>query len=537
MMTKRVESHDQNSLPCPRRSLSSWAALERLAENAKDFSIRDAFRDDPKRFEKFHSQSCGILLDYSKQPITSDIKEKLLALAEDCELAGWRSRMFGGETINESENRAVLHTALRSPAGLSIKAGGEDISLKIHATRARMKAFSEHIRQEKRFRHIVNIGIGGSDLGSRMANEALKPFTDRFFDMHYVSNLDPAHLSETLRVCDPSKTLFIVTSKTFTTQETMMNALHAKAWLDDALGPESVCSHFVAVTQNVSKASKFGLDPEHIFPMWDWVGGRYSLWSAVGLPLCISIGFDQFQAFLDGAHEMDRHFLDAPFEQNLPVLLALVGIWNRTFLKRDILALLPYSQLLDKFPAFIQQLDMESNGKSVGRDGRPVSYPTGPIIFGEAGTNGQHAFYQLFHQGTTIVPCEFIGIKHSEYDYPESHKTLLANVIGQTKALMDGQNDPDAQKQLDGNRPSVTLMLERLDPRTLGSLIALYEHKVFTQGIVWNINSFDQWGVELGKTVSGQVLKRMELALESKGSLQGTDSSTQALIDAARKDQ
>lgn len=534
-MKNHSERPTTDSPPCPRRSLGSWAVLEGLARESQDFSIKGAFATDSRRFKKLHTEACGILIDISKQAVTPEIVNQLTRLARECDLEGWRARMFGGEAINDSEGRAVLHTALRAPEGVPVTTGGRDVAAQIHETLGRMKAFSRTIRAEGRFRHIVNIGIGGSDLGPHMANEALKPFTAREIDVHYVSNVDAAHLGEALRVCDPQATLFIVTSKTFTTQETMTNALSAKAWLQEKLKREDVREHFVAVTQNIAKAEAFGVSGGRIFPMWDWVGGRYSLWSAVGLTLCLSLGFAHFRSMLDGAHAMDRHFLEAPLEENLPVLLALTGVWNRTFLGHSVLALLPYSQLLHKFPSFVQQLDMESNGKSVDRDGRRVSYPTGPIVFGEPGTNGQHAFYQLLHQGTTIVPCEFIAVGQSEYDFEGHQSKLLSNVIGQSKALMDGQADPDPQKRFEGNRPSTTLALKRLDPFTLGALIALYEHKIFTQGVIWNLNSFDQWGVELGKTIAGQVLKHLEPGgAPGRLSSDESDSSTLGLIEALR---
>lgn len=534
-MKNHSERPTTDSPPCPRRSLGSWAVLEGLAREAQAFSIKDAFVGDSRRFKKLHTEACGILLDISKQAVTPEIVTQLTRLARECDLEGWRARMFGGEAINCTEGRAVLHTALRAPEGVPVTTGGRDVAAQIHETLGRMKAFSRTIRAEGRFRHIVNIGIGGSDLGPHMASEALKPFTAREIDVHYVSNVDAAHLGEALRVCDPQATLFIVTSKTFTTQETMTNAQSAKAWLQENLKREDVREHFVAVTQNIAKAEAFGVSGGRIFPMWDWVGGRYSLWSAVGLTLCLSLGFAHFRSMLDGAHAMDRHFLEAPLEENLPVLLALTGVWNRTFLGHSVLALLPYSQLLHKFPSFVQQLDMESNGKSVDRDGRQVSYPTGPIVFGEPGTNGQHAFYQLLHQGTTIVPCEFIAVGQSEYDFEGHQSKLLSNVIGQSKALMDGQADSDPQKRFEGNRPSTTLALKRLDPFTLGALIALYEHKIFTQGVIWNLNSFDQWGVELGKTIAGQVLKHLEPGgAPGRLSSDESDSSTLGLIEALR---
>lgn len=530
-MTQRKEREELHS--SPRTSLAAWKALLDLAREARSFSIREAFASDPRRFDRFHAQACGILLDYSKQAVTPAVMDQLFQLAGECDLAGWRTRMFGGVAINESENRAVLHTALRAPAGQTAMADGVNISPLIHDTLSRMKAFCEQVHTDKAFTSVVNIGIGGSDLGPHMANEALKPFADAELRTHYVSNVDAAHLYGVLKECDPARTLFIVTSKTFTTQETMTNAQSAKLWLQQELETADVAEHFAAVTQNTDKAEAFGIRRDRIFPIWDWVGGRYSLWSAVGLPLCLSVGYENFKALLEGAHAMDRHFLEAPFEKNLPVLLALTGMWNRTFLEHAVLALLPYSQLLHKFPSFIQQLDMESNGKSVDRDGTPVPYPTGPVIFGESGTNGQHAFYQLLHQGTTVVPCEFIAVVQSDYPSLDHQQKLLSHAIGQTKALMDGKADPDPQKRFDGNRPSSTLVLRHLDPYTLGALVALYEHKIFTQGVLWNLNSFDQWGVELGKKIAGQVLPSLSSEALSADT-PDLDSSTRALVDAVR---
>lgn len=515
---------------CPRQELEPWKALEGLARESARTDIRALFSADPMRFERFSATACDVLLDYSKTSISAPVFSGLIALARACDFEKWRAAMYAGEAINGSEGRAVLHTALRSPQGVPVVTGGADVSPLIHETLARMKRFSDQVRTERRFTHIVNIGIGGSDLGPHMANQALRPFSDRELCMHYVSNADAAHLAEVLRVCEPERTLFIVTSKTFTTQETITNARSALEWMREKVGPEASCDHFAAVTQSTEKARELGISEDRIFPMWDWVGGRYSLWSAVGLALCISIGFENFRAMLDGAHNMDTHFLNAPLESNLPVLLALAGVWHRTFLRHGVLALLPYSQSLHKFPAFIQQLDMESNGKSVDRDGRVVPYPTGPIVFGEAGTNGQHAFHQLLHQGTTVTPCEFIAVAASEYSYPDHNRKLLSNVIGQTRALMEGKVDSDPQKRLTGNRPSVTIALKRLDPRGLGALVALYEHKVFTQGIIWNLNSFDQWGVELGKDVARNILRQIqsgELEDETSGLC---DSSTAGLL-------
>ena len=517
-----------------RSDLPAWTALQAMAKKAKTYNVSKMFASDPERFGRFHAEIDGMLIDYSKQCVDDDIMHALFALAKECDLEDWREKLFTGEKINSSENRAVLHTALRSPADETIQVDGQNVLPEIHNALAKIKAFCAEIETSKDFKHVVNIGIGGSDLGPHMAYEALKPFSNREIDMHFVSNVDASHLAETLRVCDAEKTLFIVTSKTFTTQETMTNARSARAWIREKLGKEAVSKHFAAVSSNVEGVKEFGIAEDRIFPMWDWVGGRYSMWSAVGLPLAIGLGFENFQHILAGGHAMDRHFRTAKLSQNIPVLLALIGIWNRTFLGHEMMALLPYSQYLHKFPSFIQQLDMESNGKSVDRDGVPVDYDTGPIVFGEAGTNGQHAFYQLLHQGQTIVPAEFIAVIEGENDLGDHQEKLLSNVLGQSKALMDGKNDADLQKSFEGNRPSTTIMLDQLDPYTLGMLVALYEHKVFVQGVIWNLNSFDQWGVELGKKIAGQVLRYLDEDADAQLS-EEIDSSTAALIDRIRR--
>ena len=519
-----------------RTDLPSWIALQAMAVKSKRYNISEMFATDPDRFKRFHAEIDGMLIDYSKQCVDEDIMQALFALAEDCDLENWRDKLFRGEKINNSENRAVLHTALRSPAYEAVQVDGQNVQPVIHGALAKVKAFCSEIEESKEFEHVVNIGIGGSDLGPHMTYEALKPFSNRDIDMHFVSNVDASHLAETLRVCDPEKTLFIVTSKTFTTQETMTNAGSARAWITEQLSKEDVSKHFAAVSSNVEGAKDFGVAEDRIFPMWDWVGGRYSMWSAVGLPLAIGLGFENFQSILAGGHAMDRHFRTADLSENIPVLLALTGVWNRTFLGHEMVALLPYSQYLHKFPSFIQQLDMESNGKSVDRNGAPVDYQTGPIVFGEAGTNGQHAFYQLLHQGQTVVPSEFIAVIKGENDLADHQEKLLSNVLGQSKAMMDGKKDADLQKSFEGNRPSTTIVLDQLDPYTLGMLVALYEHKVFVQGVIWNLNSFDQWGVELGKKIAGQVLAYLdENEGEDKPVTGELDSSTAALIDRIRR--
>ncbi len=508
-----------------RSDLLEWKALEEHAKSLDNFNILNFFDNNPDRFDDFSIRMDHLLLDYSKQRLNADTVQKLCEYAKACDLEDWRGKMFSGEAINITEDRAVLHTALRAKSDGELKINDADIYPEIQKTLNTMKNFADNIRKNKTYTDVVNIGIGGSDLGAVMAYEALKPFTDRDINFHFVSNVDATHLAETLRVITPETTLFIVTSKTFTTQETMTNAASARAWLQDKLGKDDISDHFVAVSQNIEGASDFGIEKENIFPIWDWVGGRYSIWSAVGLPLCIALGGKQFQEFLDGARTMDDHFKTAPMEDNVPIMLALVGLWNRNFLKYDSLAVIPYDQYLHRFPAFLQQLDMESNGKAVDRDNNQVPYDTGPTVFGESGTNSQHAFFQLIHQGTNIIPCEFIAAIKSQNPIGDHQKMLLANVIAQSKALMEGKEDSDPHKMFQGNRPSTTILLDELTPYTLGMLIALYEHKVFVQGVLWNINSFDQCGVELGKVLARQIMD----TLDGNGS--DTDSSTQNLID------
>ncbi|MCB1782456.1 MAG: glucose-6-phosphate isomerase [Alphaproteobacteria bacterium] len=512
-----------------RTDMPEWKRLEEQAKGLKDQSIAALFDQDPKRYEAFHAAFDGIMMDYSKTSITNDVMSALLSLAKACDVEGARDRMFAGEPVNNTENRAVLHTALRMDARESLDLNGVDIIPEIHGVLGRMQAFSDKIRAEKKFTHIVNIGIGGSDLGAYMACEALKAFCDRDIKMHFVSNVDSTDLAEALLAVKPEKTLFIVTSKSFTTQETMTNARSARAWLEEKLGRPDVDAHFVAITANTDEARRFGMDDESIFPMWDWVGGRYSIWSAIGLPVCISVGFDNFSAMLAGAREMDRHFCAAPLEKNLPVLFGMVGVWHRNFCDFPAVTVAPYDQYLHSFIAYLQQLDMESNGKRVDRDGNVLDYETGPIVFGKPGTNGQHAFFQLIHQGTTVIPVEFIAALQPQQPMGDHHKKLMSNCIGQSKALMDGLRPGNTHKEFTGSRPSVTILLDVLDPYHLGMLMALYEQKVFVQGIIWNINSFDQWGVQLGKVLADKVMAKLD-----GGDMDSLDSSTAALVNAVK---
>ncbi|MCK5385432.1 MAG: glucose-6-phosphate isomerase, partial [Alphaproteobacteria bacterium] len=502
---KRTGKNEGDALSL-RSNLPEWTALEEHARAMHDVHIRDLFANNKKRFEEFSLRLNPLLIDFSKQRANKETLEKLCDYARACDLEGWRKKMFDGDVVNHTEKRAALHTALRVGAKAKIIQDGEDIVPEIQAVLQRMNDFSDQIRDEGRFTHIINIGIGGSDLGAYMAYEALKPFTDRDITVHFVSNMDSSHLAEILREVEAKKTLFIVASKSFTTLDTMTNANSASGWLRKELGIDDVGEHFIAISQNVALAKEFGIKEENIFPIWNWVGGRFSLWSAVGLPLCIALGFDRFEAMLDGARAMDEHFRYAELEKNLPVMLGLIGMWNRNFLGHETLAVIPYNQYLHRFPAYMQQLDMESNGKSVDRDQQLIPYATGPIIFGAPGTNAQHSFFQLFHQGTTIAPCEFIASIKNQSPMGDHQVKLLANMFAQSKALMEGQESDDPNKKFDGNRPSTTLLLDSLTPYTLGMLIALYEHKIFVQGILWNINSFDQCGVELGKVLAKQII-------------------------------
>ncbi|MFJ5445104.1 glucose-6-phosphate isomerase [Methylobacillus methanolivorans] len=535
-----------------------WHDLSAHYQEILPLQMRDMFTKDGRRFEKFSLKSEGLLLDYSKHRITDETLPLLFKLARDSKVEEWRDRMFTGEKINFTENRAVLHTALRNRSNTPIYVDDKDVMPEVNRVLAQMRKFSEGIRSGtwkgysgKRITDIVNIGIGGSDLGPVMVCGALKPYAQAGLNVHFVSNIDGTHLAQTLEQCDPETTLFIVASKTFTTQETMTNAHSARQWFLQAAKDEAhVAKHFVAISTNANEVSKFGIDADNMFEFWDWVGGRYSLWSAIGLSIAIYIGMDHFEELLQGGHDIDLHFKNTPLEQNIPVIMGLLGVWYNNFFGADSVAILPYDQGLARFPAYLQQADMESNGKFVARDGRIVQCTTGPIIWGEAGTNGQHAFYQLIHQGNRLIPCDFMMPLESQYSVGkggnEHHLILLANCFAQTSALMQGKTLDEAKAELvaqglsgeeletllphkvfEGNRPSTTILFEKLTPRMLGKLIAIYEHKIFVQGIIWNINSFDQWGVEYGKQIAKKILPQLDDGKESTD----YDSSTNGLMN------
>ncbi|MEO3432706.1 glucose-6-phosphate isomerase [Inquilinus sp. CAU 1745] len=532
----------------------AWQALERHRDGLEDTGLRRLFADDPDRFRDL-SLTFGdsLLLDYSKNLVTSQTMTLLFDLARQQGVEPWRDAMFAGERINGTEGRPVLHTALRNRSGRPVTVEGEDVMPAVRRVLDQMRTFSEAVRSGdwtghtgKPITDVVNIGIGGSDLGPVMVTEALAAYRHPGLALHFVSNVDGTHIAETLERLDPETTLFIVASKTFTTQETLTNAHTARSWfLDSGAAETSIARHFVALSTNAKEVTAFGIDPANMFEFWDWVGGRYSLWSAIGLPIAISIGMDRFEELLAGAHEMDDHFRTAPLEENMPVLLAMLGVWYNNFMGAQAHAVLPYDQYLHRFAAYLQQGDMESNGKSVDRDGRPVDYQTGPIIFGEPGTNGQHAFYQLIHQGTKLIPCDFIAPCRSHNPLGRHHDILLSNFFAQTEALAFGKTEAEARAELEkagksgaalesllphkmfsGDRPTNSILIDTLDPRRLGMLIALYEHKIFIQGAVWNIYSFDQWGVELGKQLAGRILPE----LESPDPVDGHDGSTNGLI-------
>ena len=536
----------------------AWQALSEHYKNIFPVQMRDQFAEDAKRFEKFSLKFNDFFLDYSKQRINEETMSLLTKLARECEIESWRERMFAGEKINFTEQRAVLHTALRNRSSKPVLVNGKDVMPEVNRVLAQMRKFSESVRKGewkgytgKRITDIVNIGIGGSDLGPVMVCTALQPYAQKDLHVHFVSNIDGTHLAQALEQCNPETTLFIVASKTFTTQETMTNARSARTWfMQTAKDPAHIAKHFVALSTNAMAVQEFGIDPSNMFEFWDWVGGRYSLWSAIGLSIALYIGMDNFEALLAGAHEMDNHFRTAPLEKNMPVILALLGVWYNNFFEAETQAILPYDQGLSRFPAYLQQGDMESNGKFVNRAGERVAYSTGPIIWGEPGTNGQHAFYQLIHQGNKLIPCDFIAPLKSQYSIgehgDEHHKTLLSNIFAQTKALMQGKTAKEVKAELEaqgmdhhtimtlmphrvfgGNRPTNTLLIDELTPTALGKLIALYEHKIFVQGIIWNINSFDQWGVEFGKQIAQKILPQ----LSNKDKVTDHDSSTNALIN------
>jgi len=530
----------------------AWAALGDHYEKIRDVHLRTLFDSDPKRGERLTAEAVGVFLDYSKNRVTDETLDLLIRLAEESRLRARIDAMFGGEKINVTEKRAVLHTALRAPRDASILVDGENVVPQVHAVLDKMSAFADRIRSGawkghtgKPIRNVVNIGIGGSDLGPVMAYEALRFYSDRNMAFRFVSNVDSTDLVEATRDLDPAQTLFIVSSKTFTTLETMTNGASARAWLLAGLGGDAraVAKHFVAVSTNAQKVAEFGIDTANMFGFWDWVGGRYSMDSAIGLSTMLAIGPDNFRAMLDGFHQMDEHFRTAPFERNLPVLMGLLGVWYTDFFGAQTVAVLPYEQYLKRFPAYLQQLTMESNGKHVTLEGVDVTSQTSPIYWGEPGTNGQHSFYQLIHQGTRLIPCDFIGFTKTLNPLGRHHDMLLANVFAQTEALAFGKT-PDQVKAegtadwlvphrvFEGNRPSNTILIDRLTPEGLGKLVALYEHSVFTQGTIWSIDSFDQWGVELGKALAQRIIPELEGPSEPK---LGHDSSTNNLIRRYRQ--
>ncbi len=532
------------------------AVFDRLAEHRRateGVTLRELFDRDSARFETFSARQDDLLYDFSKTHVTAETLSLLVKLATACGLESRREEMFSGAKINTTEDRAVLHTALRAPKGSKILVDGVDVMPEVLAERAKAAAFAEDVRSGelrgatgKTFTDIVNIGIGGSDLGPAMAAIALSPYAQKGLAGHFVSNVDGAHISDTLKGLDPARTLVLVASKTFTTLETMANARAARGWLVEALGEKAVAAHFAAISTNAEAVSAFGMDTKRMFQFWDWVGGRYSLWSVIGLSFEILIGAENFQKFLDGGHEIDRHFRERPIAQNIPALMGLIGVWHRNVCGWPSHAVLPYDQRLARFPAYLQQLDMESNGKSVTRDGAPVTGRTGPVVWGEPGTNGQHAFYQLLHQGTDVVPADLLVAAVPHETVGDQHAMLLANALAQGEAFMRGRTTEEAaevlrkagkseaevaalapHKTFPGSRPTATIAYRTLDPRTLGRLIALYEHKVFTQGVVWGINSFDQWGVELGKELASRLIP----VVKGDAGTDGLDGSTRGLVE------
>jgi glucose-6-phosphate isomerase len=540
-------------------SLPEWQTLQEHANASRETHMRELFKRDAGRAERYALRAGEVFLDYSKHRITDETLGKLFSLAKKRGVEQLRDAMFKGDKINVTENRAVLHVALRNRGNTPIMVDGKDVMPEVNEVLARMRKFTDRVRSGawtghtgKRITDIVNIGIGGSDLGPVMVCEALKHYWQRDITPHFVSNIDGTHMAETLRVVNPETTLFIVASKTFTTQETITNAKSARAWLVKALGDDkAVAKHFVAVSTAAQEVSKFGIDTENMFGFWDWVGGRYSLWSAIGLPIACMIGMDAFEELLSGGHAMDQHFKSAPLERNMPVILGLLGIWYDNFFGAETHAILPYDQYMHRFAAYFQQGDMESNGKGVDRDGeRITNYDTGPVIWGEPGTNGQHAFYQLIHQGTRIIPCDFIVPIETLNPLGNHHDILVANCFAQTEALMRGKTREEVEAELakagtpaekiaklaphkvfTGNRPTSTLIVQKLTPKALGSLVALYEHKIFVQGAVWNVNSYDQWGVELGKQLASAILPE----LTSAAAIAHHDASTQRLITMYRE--
>lgn len=540
----------------PRINFTATQAYKYLSSHYIDLApkhLTELFTADKDRFAKFSITFGDILFDYSKNRIDDTTKALLLQLARECKLDDAIKAMFAGDAINETEGRAVLHTALRNQRNTPVLVDGKDVMPDVNAVLTKMREFSDRIisgnwkgHTGKAITDVVNIGIGGSDLGPVMVTEALKPYKNHL-NIHFVSNVDGTHIAETLKKVDPATTLFLIASKTFTTQETMANAHTARQWLlNSGAAPEAVAKHFVALSTNAKAVSEFGIDTQNMFEFWDWVGGRYSLWSAIGLSIVLSIGYDNFEQLLQGAEASDKHFRETPFEDNIPVIMALLGIWYNNFFDAETQAILPYDQYLHRFAAYFQQGDMESNGKHVDREGNPVDYETGPIIWGEPGTNGQHAFYQLIHQGTKLIPCDFIAPAQTHNPIGEHHTLLLSNFFAQTEALMNGKGEEAVIAELkasgkseeeitrlktfkvfEGNRPSNSFLLKKITPFTLGSLIALYEHKIFAQGIIWNIFSFDQWGVELGKQLAGNILPE----LRNDDPVASHDASTNGLIN------
>ncbi len=542
-------------------NFTQTASFRKLKSHYKTIakkSLKELFAEDPKRFNKFSLRFNELLIDYSKNNINGRTMSYLFDLAEECQLQDAIGKMFSGDEINATEGRAVLHTALRNRSGLAVNVEGRDVMPDVNEVLGKMKEFSESVRSGqwkgytgKAITDLVNVGIGGSDLGPVMVTEALKAYGKAGLSVHFVSNVDGTHMAETLKGLNPETTLFMIASKTFTTQETMANAGTARDWfLGKAGDKEHVKKHFVAISTNAAGVADFGIDTRNMFGFWDWVGGRYSLWSAIGLSIACYIGFDRFEQLLQGAHEMDLHFRDTPFKKNVPVILGLLGIWYNNFFGAETHAILPYDQYLHRFAAYFQQGDMESNGKYVDRNGKPVDYQTGPVIWGEPGTNGQHAFYQLIHQGTKLIPCDFIAPAISHNPVGEHHKMLLSNFFAQTEALMNGKPETEvvaelkksnkSQEEIEflkpfkvftGNRPTNSILIRKITPKALGSLIAMYEHKIFVQGIIWNIFSFDQWGVELGKQLANKIYPE----LQDNEPVTGHDSSTNGLINTYKK--
>lgn len=536
----------------------SWHKLAKHFAAIKDVHLRDLFAEDPDRFNRFHIRLTDILVDYSKNRITDETLNLLFELAHEAGVQEAVEGMFSGEKINETENRPVLHTALRNRANSPVMVDGENVMPQVNAVLQKMEHFSRIVRSGewsgytgKKITDIVNIGIGGSDLGPVMVTEALHPYAAPGLAVHFVSNIDGTHITETLKRLNPETTLFMIASKTFTTQETMTNAFSARDWFIGQAGDDAhVARHFVALSTNVAKVEAFGIDKENMFEFWDWVGGRYSLWSAIGLSIACFIGFDNFTNLLEGAHEMDRHFRDTSFEKNIPVILALIGIWYNNFFGAATEVILPYDQYMHRFPAYFQQGNMESNGKSTDRNSSRVAYQTGPIIWGEPGTNGQHAFYQLIHQGTKLIPADFLAPAVSHNPIGSHHNILISNFLAQTEALMNGKSKEEVAAELkragktdgeikklaphktfDGNKPSNSILFRKLTPKVLGSLIAMYEHKIFVQGVIWNIFSFDQWGVELGKQLAKNILPQ----LDNDNPVDAHDASTNGLINAFKE--